>query len=43
MAVFRGTRYDDLYEMIGMMESASTVVPVGTPTIRVVGGYDMTR
>jgi hypothetical protein len=42
MAVIRGTKRDGLYEMIGSVESASTVLPSDAPTWRVIGGDDMT-
>jgi hypothetical protein len=40
--VIRGTRRGGLYEMVGTVESASTVVSAGTPTWRVVGDDGMT-
>jgi hypothetical protein len=40
--VIRGTRHGSLYEMVGTIESALTVVSAGTPTWRVVGGDGMT-
>jgi hypothetical protein len=42
MVVIRGTRRGGLFEIVGMVEFASTIVPAGTPTWRVVGGDDMT-
>jgi hypothetical protein len=36
------TRRSGLYEMVGTVESASTVVPAGTHTWRVIRGDDMT-
>jgi hypothetical protein len=39
---FGGTRRGGLFEMIGMVEFASTIVPDDTPTWRIVGGDDMT-
>jgi hypothetical protein len=42
MAVIRGTKRDGLYEMVGLVESASTVVPTDAPTWRVIGADDMT-
>jgi hypothetical protein len=42
MIVIRGTRRGGLYEMVGTVEFASTVVSAGTPTWRVVGGDDIT-
>jgi hypothetical protein len=42
LVVIRGTRRDDLYEMVDTVESASTVVSTGTPTWRVIGCYDIT-
>jgi Zinc knuckle len=39
LVVIRGTRRDGLYEMVGMVESTSTVV---SPTWRVIGDDDMT-
>jgi hypothetical protein len=41
MVIIRSTRRDGLYEMVGTVKSASTIVSVGTPTWRVVGGDDM--
>jgi hypothetical protein len=42
LVVIQGTRRDDLYEMVGTVESASTIVSASTPTWRVVGDDDMT-
>jgi hypothetical protein len=42
LVVIRGNTRSGLYEMVGTVESASTVVSVGTPTWRVVGSDDMT-
>jgi hypothetical protein len=41
MVVIQGTRHGGLYEMVGTMESASTIISASTPTRRVVGGDDM--
>jgi hypothetical protein len=42
IVIIQGTRRGGLYEMVGTVESASTVVPASTPIWRVVGGDDMT-
>jgi hypothetical protein len=41
MTIIRGIRRGGLFEMIDMMESASTVVLADTPTYRVIGGDNM--
>jgi hypothetical protein len=39
--ILQNTRRDGLYEIVGTVESASTIVPADTLTWRVVGGDDM--
>jgi hypothetical protein len=41
MIIIQGTRRGGLYEIVGTVESTSTVVSADTPTWRVVGGDDM--
>jgi hypothetical protein len=41
IVVIRDTRRGGLYEMVGTVESAFTIVSADTPTWRVVGGDDM--
>jgi hypothetical protein len=42
LVVIQDTRRDSLYEMVGTVESASTVISADTPIWRVIGGDDMT-
>jgi hypothetical protein len=42
MVIIRGTRRGGLFEIFGMVDFASTIVPAGTHTWRVVEGDDMT-
>jgi hypothetical protein len=41
MVVIRGTRRSGHYEMVGTMESAIIVVPIGNSTSKAVGVDDM--
>jgi hypothetical protein len=42
MTIIRGIMRGGFNEMIGIVEFASTVIPVDTPIYRVIGGGDMT-
>jgi hypothetical protein len=42
MVVLRGTKHSGLYEMVGMVESASTIISAVTPTCSIIKDDDMT-
>jgi hypothetical protein len=43
MTIIRDTRRGSLLEMVGTMESVSTIISAGAPSCRVVGGDDWLR